>query len=205
MGCEQYSPLVSRFLDDDLEKGELEVFLEHLFACERCREELKAFEGLRQGFQKAELLDAPPEPSRPFSLEDLGPHAHTEAGAVPLAKPALEADAVPAPARREKRRSKEFSWMGSLSQFIFPQNFLRYAVPMIAVLIVGIWIYPEDSPDRVDVRNISTSRALSAHLSGQDAGKENMDLYVMQHAANQPWAQYGSHVSMIRKASGSLP
>jgi hypothetical protein len=95
--------------------------------------------------------------------------------------------------------------METLSRYFFPQNFLRYAVPLVAVFLVGVWIYPPDSSDQVDVRDIPTSRALSAHLSRQNAERENMDLYVMQHAARQPWAHYGSTVPMIQKAAGSLP
>jgi len=213
MGCEQYSPLVSRFLDDDLDKEELDGFLEHLFACASCRQELKAFEALHEGFRKADLLDAPPEPCRPFTLEDLGPYAHAGAGAVPLARPALGVDAHPAPAPtpapgRGGRRPppRESGWAGSLSRFIFPQNFLRYAVPMIAVLIVGLWIYPEDTPDRVDVRSLPSSSHAAFQPSRKDAGKENMNVYVMQHAASQPWVHYGNHVPMIQLASaGYVP
>jgi len=204
MGCERYGPLVSRFLDDDLDKGELNAFLEHLFACSSCQQELKAFETLHEGFRKADILDAPPEPSRLFTLEDLGPYANAEAGAVPLAQPALDADA--APARGGKRASRQSGWWDSLSRYVFPQNFLRYAVPMMAVLLVGLWIYPDDDAGRVDVRSLPASRVASTQVSRKDVGKEDMQVYVMQHAASQPWAHYGNHVPMIQTASaGYVP
>lgn len=206
MGCERYGPLVSRFLDDDLDRGELNAFLEHLFACAACQQELKAFEALHEGFCRADVLDAPPEPSRPFTLEDLGPYAHAEAGAVPLAQPALDADAHPAPDRGGKRGSGEPGWWGSMSRYVFPQNFLRYAVPMMAVLLVGLWIYPDDDAGRVDVRSLPASRVASTQLPRKEAGKEDMQIYVTQHAAGQPWAHYGNHVPLIQTASaGYIP
>jgi len=205
MECERYSPLISRFLDDDLEQAEVDGFLEHLFACARCRQELETFEAVSQGFRKADLMDAPPEPSRPFSLEDLGAYAHEEAGAVPLTKAASEGMAGPVPTGSRTRRSRGVSWRGSLSRLLFPQNLLRYAAPMIVVLVVGIWIYPEGDPDRIDVRTIPPSQALSEHLAGPDAETEDMQLYVMDHATLQPWAHYGSHLPMIRRVAGSTP
>jgi hypothetical protein len=205
MACSRYGPLISRFLDEDLEKGELEGFLEHLFACELCQRDLKAFEKLQQGFQAVEQMDAVPEPAKLFSLSDLGAVVRSGAGAVPLAAPALAGERGKAKASRGSGKPRESAWLGTLSQYIFPQNFLRYAVPMIAFLLVGVWMYPDRSEDQVDVRELPASRSLSAHLAKQETDRGNVDLYLMQHAANQPWAQYGNDVPLVQRVAGSYP
>jgi len=192
-------------MDDDLESVELNGFLEHLFACEPCRQELKAFETLRQGFRKADLLDSPPEPRRTCSLGEARTRTKPRAGAVPLAQPVLEEAAAPARPGIKPGRSREDIRGGSLWRFAFPQSFLRYAVPLILLVIVGIRIYPERAQERIDVRTLPTSHAMAGHLAWQDEETENMRPYVMDHATLQPWAHYGSHLPMIQTVAGSHP
>ena len=118
MGCTRYSPLVSRFLDDDLEKEELNGFLDHLLQCEECQKEMKAFESLQSCFRAAESLDPAPEPRKAFVLADLPLDAKTEPGAVPVTLLGQEAFREGAEAGGKANRSRESSWLGNLSRYI---------------------------------------------------------------------------------------
>lgn len=205
MGCERYSPLVSRFLDEDLERDELDEFLEHLFACERCRRELKSFEVLRMGFLRADLRALPPDPLRAFSLEDLGARTPTCVGAIPFSKPDRRGPVEPVTPAGVPVRSSKPGPSGSPWRFAFPQHALRYAAVGVALIIVGVWIYPEGPTERIDVRAIPPSQSMAGQFAGEETGAGDMHLYVMDHAAAQPWAHYGSHLPMIQQVAGSLP
>ena len=65
MKCKEYAPLVSRYLDEDLEGRDLETFLEHLAGCEECQKEMEGVDRLRGWLQAADayqgiLLDCLP-------------------------------------------------------------------------------------------------------------------------------------------------
>ena len=205
MGCTQYEPLISRYLDDDLEKKELEGLLEHLFECEECQREMKAYEDLRSSFQALKFSDIPPEPSKAFVLDDL--LLETEfSGEDRVAGPPIPEKLLEMDWHVDKQKEPEkSSWIAPLQKVFFPKNVLRFAVPMVAVIVLGVWMYPAEPENQIDVRQLPTSQSLSTHLSKQNVDAENTDLYVMHHAAHQPWVHYGNETPMVQKVSTTNP
>ena len=60
MNCTEYSPLVSRYVDEDLEGKELETFLEHLSGCAECQREVGSLEQLRGWLKTADAFQGIP-------------------------------------------------------------------------------------------------------------------------------------------------
>ena len=209
MGCAGYGPLLSRYVDEDLGGKELEDLLEHLTECAFCQKELKGLEDLRSWFQTAEAFDAVPEVRETLDLEHLlgkGSALGDEVtGGAPIP---MEDPQRPKHGNKRDDRKKGPSERKRFLHILNPfpsQNVWRYAFAMIAVVALGVWLYPGQPVEWIDVHKLIPEKTLTVkHLPRQEALGHNMDLYVMQHASNQPWAQYGDELPMIRQVSGSI-
>lgn len=209
MGCAGYGPYLSRYVDEDLDGKELEDLLEHLTDCAACLKELKDLEHLQSWFQAADALDVVPGARQALSLDHLlrqgALEAEEEAGRIPMPAETLQGGKTDG--KRGNRRQGS-SGLKSLVHVLYPfssQPVWRYAFAMIAVVALGVWLYPGQPGDRIDVRKLTPEQTFTAqHLPRKEALGHNMDLYVLQHASNQPWAHYGDELPMIRQVSGSI-
>jgi hypothetical protein len=199
MKCAEYAPLVSRYLDDDLEGRDLEAFLDHLSGCAGCLKEMEDLERLRGWLLAADAQQGLPEPAAAWSLEDLlGKEAAAE-GIRPLE-----------PLRPETRRGafgKERKRSGSGLRIRFPRlplpsiplPVVRYALPLLLVGGVAVWLYSRDSGEWIDVQDLPPQKAAAVSFT-QEEGEE-IEFYVVQHAIHQPWMQYGDEVPMLQLAT----
>ncbi|HUZ01317.1 MAG TPA: zf-HC2 domain-containing protein [Thermomicrobiaceae bacterium] len=62
MDCDACGPLLSGWMDDDLEPDERRAVARHLIACAACRERLRSYGGIRH------LLRSLPRPEPPRSV-----------------------------------------------------------------------------------------------------------------------------------------
>ena len=210
MGCDDYGPLLSRYVDDDLRGEGLDRLLGHLMECVECRMELRELENLCSWFRAADALDAVPEAVEGIRLEhllEMDQQARKEPSRVRLAgKDDLQEREH---AREGKGGERGASWLETLSNglqaFLFGRRW-RYAFPLVAAAILGVWLVPRSPSDWVDVRQLTPLQTLAAqHSPKKEALGNHVDLYVLEHTSNQPWTHYGNELPMIRQVSASMP
>lgn len=202
MNCTEYGPLVSRYVDEDLEGKDLEAFLEHLSECAECREEVGALERLRGWFQAADALQGIPEIRGEWRLADLlQKEASPEAidSAEPLS-PAFDRGA----SEHEKTKSWGAEW---IKRYLFPfplstQRLVRFALPLLVVSVVAAWLYTRKTSNWIDVHELQPSQVTTG-MFPQEEARDDVDIFVMQHTTHQPWADHGDEYPMIELASGS--
>ena len=202
MNCTEYGPLVSRYVDEDLEGKDLQAFLEHLSECMECRKEVGALERLRGWFQAADSLQGIPEVSREWGLEDLLRKGESSE-AMDCAEP--RSAAIGHEASEDKRaRSWGAVW---IKRYLFPfplptRRVVRFALPLLVVSVVAAWLYSRKAGNWIDVRELQPSQVTTV-LFPQEEAHHDVDMFVMQHTTHQPWADHGDEFPMIELASGS--
>lgn len=193
MGCKGYALLLSRYVDDDLDGPEAEKLMRHLSVCPACQSELGALERLRTWIRAAdlppdvlELFDRTTLADRVDSWEPLSPSPKKvpRAGSwvervVPLWQRPLEA----------------------MRRFASAPAGLRFALPLLALgIVVGLLLARSpESGKTVDVRQLPSAVAMKASLMEGDRDRD--DLYVLEHASQQPWVRYGDELPVIQLVS----
>ncbi len=203
MKCEEYAPLVSRYLDEDLEGRELETLLDHLSSCEECNEEMAGIDRLRGWLQAADAHQGIPEIRGAWGLDDLlkleGATASIDPSETPSSIGVREA------AKEQGEGSRGMSWIRrTLFPFpLVPRQAMQFALPLLLVALAATWYYTqyftEQMSDWVDVTELESSPTETVSFP-QEEGDE-IDYYVVQHATHQPWEQYGDEVPMLQLAS----
>jgi hypothetical protein len=189
MNCTEYSPLVSRYVDEDLEGKELETFLEHLSGCAECQREVGSLEQLRGWLKTADAFQGIPGIKGDWGLEDL------------LGREALS-EAVDGAEQRKKSPRGE----GWIKRIFFPsplpaQNLMRYALPVLVVAVVAAWFYTRKTGNWIDVHQLQPLPVATVALPEEEG--DEMDFFVMQHSTHQPWVDHGDELPIIELASGS--
>jgi len=193
MGCEGYGLLLSRYVDDDLEGPEAEKLMRHLSVCPSCQSELGALERLRTWIRAAdlppdvlELFDSTTLADRVDSWEPLNPSPRK----VPRARSWVEG------VLSLWQRPLE-----AMGRFASAPAGLRFALPLLALGIVAGFLLARspESGKTVDVRQLPSAVAMKASLMEGDRDRE--DLYVLEHASQQPWVRYGDELPVIQLVS----
>jgi len=204
MGCLRFHPLISRYLDDDLDGDELEECLRHLSGCAACHGELKSWETMRSWFAAAGLLDPVPEPKHALSLSRLLSLEESE----PPERAPLSVRVSGqgrAGGLEDRGAPATHPWREKLAGFFSPgapRNLWRYALPVVALGMLAFWLYPGKTGGEIDVRRLVATRSIAPSAAAlNDLPEPNLDLYLIQHAAQQPWTQVGSEISLVRQAS----
>lgn len=203
MNCTEFGPWVSRYVDEDLDGQELEAFLEHLAGCAECQKELVALDRLRGWFQAADAFQGIPETRGRWGLSHLllqpeesrEPTDYAETLAPMIGREILA---------QGKARALGTGWIKRYSP-PFPalgRPFLRLALPLLVVTCAATWLFTRNTTDWIDVRELQPSPPLAVAFP-QEEGHE-MDFFVMQHAAHQPWADHGDEFPRIELASSPL-
>ena len=204
MGCDHFRELISRYVDEDLAEAEAEELLQHLPGCVGCRRELKSLEKMRAWFEAAEALAPTPEPTEEFNLAELLEEEEAADENDVRQAPPLPELGVSRPRGSEGRR-RGSAWTEAIHRFFFlsPLGGLwRFAVPVLAVLALGIWWQHAGTNQGVDVRQLPASQMLNPYvLSQNDTADPDLDLYLLRHVAEQPLVQYGEEVPMVRQVS----
>jgi hypothetical protein len=201
MKCAEYGPWVSRYADDDLEGKELKDFLEHLSGCVECQREARALERLRSFLKTADAFQGMPPIKGDWGLADLlqteAPSAATE-GAEPFLLAAGREALEPGWAGPRRR-----GWIRrTLLPFPLPsQNMLRFALPLLVVTVVATWFYTRKTSNWIDVHELQPLPVASLAFPQEES--REMDFFVLEHTAHQPWADHGDELPMIELASGS--
>jgi hypothetical protein len=199
MKCTEYAPLVCRYLDDDLEGRELEAFLEHLSGCAGCLKEMEELEHLRGWLLAADAQRGLPEPTVTWGIEDLLRNEAAAGGGKPLEpfRPGTRRGA----SGKEKKGVRSGLWIRRplLPLPLMPRPAMLYALPLLLVMGVAAWLYSRDTGEWIDVQDLKPQKTAAMPFS-QEEGQE-IEFYVVQHAAHQPWMQYGDEVPMLRLAS----
>lgn len=208
MGCDEYGLLMSRYVDDDLGGEELDRLLGHLAACAGCREELRQLERLCSWFKAADALDSAPEAMEGFRLDVLLEREQRDREVTSRVGWGQAAghgkrDETGRSRGRRKEGVRPAALSDAIRMFLFGSRW-RYAFPLIGMAVLAVWLFGEPSVDRVDVRQLTPLRSLAVQdLTRTGAKGDNMDLYVIQHASNQPWTHYGDEFPVILQASTS--
>ncbi len=195
MSCERFAPWISRYLDEDLEGGDLEAFLDHLQGCPGCRQRVESLERLRWWCRAADALDPAPEPTGAWSpAEFLAGEAPPETGegeGVPTTPVSVPGEGSAGGRRRFFR----------LPGFRPPplRAAVGFAVVLVVIGAVATWYATRRWTQWVDVRDLRPLEASSATFPYEEV--EGVDLYVIQHTTHQPWARYGDELPLIRQAS----
>jgi len=199
MSCSQYGPFVSLYLDDELEKDELEKFIDHLSGCVACQKEIESLERLRSWLRAADAFHECPAPNIDKAVTELFQKELAEKDA-PEIKALINQEATPPHKRRKRSGPHRLSWLNFPSPTFAFQRAWRLALPLLLAVVAGIWFY--DKPgDWIDVHELSSSQVLTSALPQKETQEE--DLYVIQHTMHQPWVSYGDELPMIQLASGS--
>lgn len=199
MNCKEYAPLVSRYLDEDLEGKEFVTFLDHLSGCTECQKEMDAVERLRGWLKAADAHQGIPEIRGEWGLEDLLRRERSSEeidSAETLSSTAGRVALVQAGARS---RSKE--WIKS-NLFPFPpvpRQVMSFAVPLLLVAVVAAWLYTRQTGKWIDVSELQILPTATVLFSEEEG--DEIDYFVVQHATHQPWEQYGDEVPMLQLAS----
>ena len=199
MNCAEYAPLISRYLDEDLEGKDLEAFLAHLGQCAECRKDLEQMDRLRGWLQAADAHLGIPEIRGEWGLEDLlRLEASLEANdcAEPLSQRAGEGASA-----QDRTRARSKAW---IKRYLFPfplvpAHMLRFALPLLVAGVAATWLYTRMTSNWIDVHELQTVPATTATFP--QAEDDQIDYYVVQHATHQPWEQYGDEVPMLQLAS----
>jgi len=205
MGCARYGPLLSRYLDDDLQGVELEGLLAHLAVCPGCRKEHKDLEKLQTWLKVADAFETVPDVLEQGGLSDFikkwearieeTPGREGESGTRRF---------FPESVRTRDRRPGMSSWLGAFFSPLFSRNSWRFAFPMMALVILGLWLYPGDlGNNRIDVQDLSPTQLLTTKLPQKELHNDNMDLYIIEHTTQQPWEDFGYHLPMVQQVSGA--
>lgn len=205
MKCSEYAPLVSRYLDEDLEGKALEVFLDHLSGCVECRREMEAVDRLRGWLQVADAQQGIPEIRGEWGLEDLL-RQEGSSEAMDFTEPFSFTEPLTSRSGRDARARERAGSRGRsrIGRTLFPfplapRHAMRFALPLLVIALVATWIYTHETSDWIDVHELQSSPATT--VSFPHEGGEDIDYYVVQHATHQPWEQYGDEVPMLQFAS----
>ncbi|MEW6444352.1 MAG: hypothetical protein AB1640_25690 [bacterium] len=223
MKCLKYAPLLSRYMDDDLAASETDDVVVHVSSCLHCREELEALYRLRAWLHAAdagnEVLQFVRFRDLRFDFDRAEPFGSTnpEAGTEESedsrhprgpSKWNLQEDKTRKPPGKIGllRKRPAWKWM----PFQAPAAVWRLALPLLVLAaIVVLWrqddwmkIARDRKVDVGELQVIADSR-LPAPAKDQDAGE--LELYLYEHASQQPWARYGDELPMIQLASDPNP
>jgi hypothetical protein len=198
MNCKEYAPLVSRYLDEDMEGRELESFLDHLSVCAACQKELDGVERLRGWLQAADAQQGVPGMRGEWGLEALLENEPTP-GAVE-APDALSPIAYPTRPEGEGARPRIMAWIrGLFTAPPIPRHAMRFALPLLVVGVAATWFYLDHTSDWIDVHDLQSSPTAAVSFPPEES--DQIEYYVVQHATHQPWEQYGDEVPMLQLAS----
>ncbi len=202
MKCSEYGPWLSRYLDDDLEGKELRLFLEHLSACSECRTELRDLERMRSWLQEADAADRVSEERLEQCFEGFLEQwdAIAEEGTPGMA-PAGTAPPVRGSFGHRIWRALVPSRLAAVFTLRPLPGFLGSAVVLLVVGILGVWLYPRESVNSVDVQDLFPVRSLATVFPQEEEPYQDVDLFVMHHATHQPWADSGQELPMIQPVS----
>ena len=198
MKCAEYAPWVSRYLDEDLEGEDLEVFFDHLSGCAACQKEVAEVERLRGWLQAADALQGIPEMRGDWGLEELL-RREASSEAVGSVQPLTSRAGRPASGRRTMSRDR-----GWIRRYLFPfpiapRQVVRFALPLLLVAVVATWLYSRQTSDWSDVHDLNALPKSTVSFPQEEA--DEIDYFVVQHATHQPWERYGDEVSMLQLAS----
>ena len=196
MKCSQYSPWLSRYLDDDLEGDDLGLLLEHLSLCAACRSELRDMEKMRFWLQEADAADRVSEEKLEHCFEGfLGRWGE---------RPEEEAPG-PDAAGKGRERVPMYSRLTSFLGLRQLSGVLRFASGLLVLVVLGLWFYPaRESMNSVDVQDLAPIQSLASALPQEDEEhSQSMDLFIMQHATHQPWVDIGRELPMIQQVSAT--
>ncbi len=201
MSCSQYGPFVSLYLDDELERDELETFLDHLGGCAACQKEIESLERLRGWLQAADAFQGFPEPNIEKRVKDLFQENLDEKD-VSRIQPLIDQETKPSQRREKRPWARRLSWLNPFETALsIPfQKAWGVALPLLIAVSAGIWFYNKPG-DWIDVHELSSSQVLITALPEKEAQEE--DLYVIQHTMNQPWVSLGDELPRVQLASGS--
>ncbi len=206
MKCKDYAPLVSRYLDEDLEDKDLETLLDHLSFCEWCNKEMEGVNRLRVWLQTADAQLGIPEMHGEWGLEDLLRMEASDEGVV-------AAESLPAAGEREASAGEGAGsgTLGWIRRNLFPSPFLpryvmRFALPVLLIALGSAFYYTQhyaqQKRDWVDVTDLEKSPASTATFPQAESDEmDEIEYYVLQHATHQPWEQSGDEVPMMQLAS----
>jgi len=155
--CEEFRELVSAFVDENLDGGELLRLEEHLQGCAGCRAfeaELRRFRGLLQATEAIRPLRRPPPGFAAMVASRIDPLPH--------------AQAIPFPAARAGRRPSRVPWIGMVA-----------AAAVAALFFAWSWqrLLPVGAPEQ---RIVMSSVALVVDVAAADGG--SMDTWMREHA-----------------------
>jgi hypothetical protein len=202
MNCREYAPLVSRYLDEDLEGQELVSFLDHLSGCAECQKETEAVERLRGWLQAADAHQGIPEIRGEWGLEDLlGRETSSEEidSRETLASTAGRVDRAQG---RAWSRSKEWINRNLFPFPLVPRQVMGFALPLLLVAAVAAGLYTRQTGKWIDVSELQTLPTATVSFPEEEGG--GIEYYVVQHASHQPWEQYGDEVPILQLATVPL-
>jgi len=152
-----------------------------------------------------DAADPFPEPKQEFSLRQLlslEEGEETGNARVPAA-PVSRGNQARVPAGRGD--IGDWTWKERISRSFSSGTaggFWRYALPLVVVGLLAFWFYPGRPNREIDVRQLASGRTLTENAASQgDLPDPLIELYLIQHVAQQPWAPYGEEIPMIRQAS----
>ncbi len=200
MKCPEYAPWVSRYLDEDLDGKDLEVFFDHLSGCAACRKEMAEVERLRGWLRAADALQGIPEIQGDWGLEDLLRRKGSPEAVDALEPHSSEAGEI-ASGQREAV-SRRTPW---IRRYLFPfpiapRPVVRFALALFMIAVAAAWFYTRQTSEWVDVHDLSAPPPTSTVSFPQEEGDE-IGYFVVQHASHQPWERYGDEVSTLQLAS----
>lgn len=193
MGCEKYALLLSRYVDDDLDGPEAEKLMRHLSVCPECQSELGALERLRTWIRAADL---PPDLLELFDRMSLAARVNSWE---PLS---LSPKKVPRARSWVEGVFSFWQWsLEAMGRFAHGPAGLRFALALLSLGIVAglLLARSPESGKTVDVRQLPSAVAMKASLIEGDRDRE--DLYVLEHASQQPWIRYGDELPVIQLVS----
>jgi hypothetical protein len=201
MECSENVLLLSRLLDDDLPPSEAEELVRHLSTCSRCRKELVALQRIRFGFEILQDVQAAPWPDESFLekamqriTRDSADPRHAEAPAAPRTATAGARRSWRWPAALVTFREKGRAAAGALRP-------LRYAVPLVLLAILVLWVMVSRETGTIDVASITPAREPVGALV--PSSKTSFDEYVFSHATQQPFGRIGDELPLIQEANDS--
>jgi len=188
-------------VDEDLEGTDLEAFVEHLSGCVECQKELVALERLQGWFQAADALQGIPEPRGRWGLSHLLLQEEESRESTDCAETLAPSISRETSAQEKARSLGAMGWIKrSLPAFpVRSRSFLRLALPLLVVSFAATWLFTRKTTDWIDVRELQTSPTTAIAFSQEEV--HEMDYFVMQHAAHQPWADHGDEFPIIELAS----
>jgi len=204
MECSAYAPLLSRYVDDDLEPAEAEQVLQHLSSCPQCQKELEVLERLRAWLHSAHSFEQIPEVQQEqFILHALESWDIEEGEQVAAGQPPAWSHLERLKKSAEGSRRSMWKPLDALLGVLPSPGIWRFALPLV-VVAVGVFLWmSRDQRKTVDVRNLPAPAPLIASVSQQET--DETDFYVLEHTSQQPWSRYGDEVPVIQLVSDSVP